>query len=142
VLQEVLLKPAVSKLFSLVIVMASSKKIYNRKTGRYIANTSANRKRIGLKPRKSSKKSSRKGSRKASKKGSRKVSKKGTRKGTRAKPTKGDCKCYYKGSEPSPKGKGYCAHCGNLGTEKVGTDGMKWKIKKRANGSLYWAKMK
>ncbi|KKL80223.1 hypothetical protein LCGC14_2006890, partial [marine sediment metagenome] len=101
----------------------------NKKTKRYVADTATNRKRLGLQPK-------RKGSRKAS----RKVSKKRSR--VRAKPTKGDCKCYYKGSEPSPKGNGYCAHCGHLGAERIGRDGMKWKIKTRATGSLYWAKLR
>ncbi len=105
--------------------MTIPNKIYNRKTKRYIADTAANRKRLGLKPKR---------------KASRKVSRKASRR--RAKPTKGNCKCYYKGTEPSPKGKGYCAHCGHLGSERIGIDGRKWKIKRRSTGSLYWARMK
>ena len=96
-------------------------KIYNRKTKRCIADTAANRKRLGLKVRKASKRRS---------------------KAALLKPTKGACRCYYKGSEPSPKGKGYCAHCGRVGTHRIGNDGNRWEIKQRKTGALYWAKVR
>jgi len=51
------------------------------------------------------------------------------------------CKCRSKGDEPSPKGYGYCAHCGDIGTVKIGTDRKKWVIAKRSNGSLYWKRL-
>ena len=79
---------------------------------------------------------------KRSKKSSRTSKKTGRRRAPASKPTKGDCRCYYKGNEPSPKGFGYCAHCGRVGQEKFGTDGQRWKIKRRANGSIYWAKLR
>ena len=82
---------------------------------------------------------SKKGSKKTSKKGSKKTSKT-VKKHTKSIPTKGDCRCYYKGSEPSPKGLGYCAHCGKEGMTKFGRDGLKWVITRRENGSMYWKK--
>ena len=166
----------------------SSGQIYNPKTGRCIADSSANRRRLGKVVKKASRKASRKGSRKAvkkasrkgsrkavkksskkasrkavkkasrtasrkavkktSRKGSRKAVKKTSRKGSRkavkkssrkAKPTKSsDCKCSYKGDEPSPKGRGYCAHCAQMGEIMTGNDGNLWKATLRSNGSLYW----
>ena len=47
----------------------------------------------------------------------------------------------YKGSEPSPKGLGYCAHAEKEGTKKTGQDGNLWFVKKIKNGSLRWIKM-
>lgn len=37
---------------------------------------------------------------------------------------------YYKGSEPSPKGKGWCAHAEKVGTKKRGNDKNVWIVKK------------
>ena len=34
----------------------------------------------------------------------------------------------YKGTEPSPKGLGYCAHSEDVGTIKRGNDGNQWII--------------
>ena len=48
----------------------------------------------------------------------------------------------YKGSEPSPKGLGYCAHGMKEGDKKKGKDGNMWIIKKVKNGSLRWMKIK
>ena len=48
----------------------------------------------------------------------------------------------YKGTEPSPKGLGYCAHGMNEGDKKKGKDGNMWIIKKVKNGSLRWIKYK
>ena len=48
----------------------------------------------------------------------------------------------YKGTEPSPKGLGYCAHGMKEGDKKKGKDGNMWIIKKIKNGSLRWMKFK
>lgn len=45
---------------------------------------------------------------------------------------------YYKGTEPSPKGRGYCAHCEPLDTEMEGQDGRVWKVIKNKNGTKRW----
>ena len=55
---------------------------------------------------------------------------------------KNDPTRYYKGSEPSPKGLGYCAHGFKEGDKKKGKDGNTWIIKKIKNGSLRWIKIK
>ena len=47
----------------------------------------------------------------------------------------------YKGTEPSPKGLGYCAHTMKEGLKKKGKDGNMWIIKKIKNGSLRWMKV-
>ncbi len=46
----------------------------------------------------------------------------------------------YKGTEPSPKGKGYCAHAEKLNSKKKGKDGNMWIVKKTSNGSKRWIK--
>ena len=55
---------------------------------------------------------------------------------------KNDKKKKYKGTEPSPKGLGYCAHVEKEGKKRKGRDGNKWVIKKVSNGSLRWFKVK
>ena len=55
---------------------------------------------------------------------------------------KNDPKKSYKGTEPSPKGLGYCAHSEKVGTKKKGKDGNMWIIKKVKNGSKRWMKNK
>ena len=47
----------------------------------------------------------------------------------------------YKGTEPSPKGLGFCAHAMKEGATKKGKDGNKWIIKKVKNGSKRWMKV-
>lgn len=47
----------------------------------------------------------------------------------------------YKGSEPSPKGFGYCAGGMKVGEKKKGKDGNIWIIKKVKNGSKRWMKL-
>lgn len=37
---------------------------------------------------------------------------------------------YYKGTEPSPKGRGYCAHNEKIGSTKLGRDRKKWAVRK------------
>ena len=54
---------------------------------------------------------------------------------------KNDKKRYYKGTEPSPKGLGYCAHTMKEGLKKKGKDGNMWIVKKNKNGSLRWMKV-
>ena len=54
---------------------------------------------------------------------------------------KNDPKKSYKGTEPSPKGLGYCAHGEKEGKIRKGKDGNKWIIKKVKNGSKRWMKV-
>jgi|ETNvirenome_6_85_1030632.scaffolds.fasta_scaffold00148_32 hypothetical protein len=46
----------------------------------------------------------------------------------------------YKGTEPSPKGLGYCAHAEKTGTIKKGKNKEIWIIKKSSNGTKKWIK--
>jgi hypothetical protein len=55
---------------------------------------------------------------------------------------KNDPSRTYKGTEPSPKGLGYCAHSVHKGSIKVGKDGNKWIIKLTKNGIKRWTKYK
>ena len=118
------------------MIMPAPTKIYNPKTKNWIANTAANRKRVNaFKIAKMRKKNSLFTKAKAV------FSATGAKIAKLFKPTKSKkCACKYSGSEPSPKGRGYCAHCVNIGTVKKGTDNKKWIVKKRSTGSKYWAK--
>jgi hypothetical protein len=42
---------------------------------------------------------------------------------------KNDPKRTYTGSEPSPKGRGYCAHAEKVGQKRKGGDGEMWEVK-------------
>jgi hypothetical protein len=53
---------------------------------------------------------------------------------------KNDPKKSYKGIEPSPKGKGYCAHAEKVNTKRKGNDGNYWIVKKSNNGIKKWIK--
>jgi len=53
---------------------------------------------------------------------------------------KNNPKKSYKGTEPSPKGLGYCAHSEKLGITKKGLDGNIWKIESTAKGVKRWVK--
>jgi hypothetical protein len=53
---------------------------------------------------------------------------------------KNDSKKSYKGSEPSPKGLGYCAGSTKANTKKKGKDGNMWIVKKIKSGSKRWVK--
>ena len=53
---------------------------------------------------------------------------------------KNDPKKSYKGTEPSPKGLGYCAHSENVGKIMKGLDGNKWIISKTSQGVKRWIK--
>jgi hypothetical protein len=48
----------------------------------------------------------------------------------------------YKGTEPSPKGLGYCAHAQALGSKKTGLDGKKYQVRADKNGRLSWKLVK
>ena len=47
-------------------------------------------------------------------------------------------KSSYKGNEPSPKGLGYCAHCEEIGTMRIGLDGNYWIINKNKKNIKKW----
>ena len=47
----------------------------------------------------------------------------------------------YKGTEPSPKGYGICAHLQKIGSIRLGKDGHLWIIKKIKNGIKRWVKV-
>ena len=55
---------------------------------------------------------------------------------------KNDSTRYYKGTEPSPKGLGYCAHAEKVNSSKKGKDGNKWVIKETKKGVKRWTKHK
>ena len=48
----------------------------------------------------------------------------------------------YKGTEPSPKGLGYCAHVLDENSIMVGLDNNQWKVVKISNGQKRWKKIK
>ena len=50
-------------------------------------------------------------------------------------------KCTFKGTEPSPKGKGYCARNLKVGKRMKGKDGNMWVVKKTKSGQR-WFKIK
>ncbi len=52
-----------------------------------------------------------------------------------------DPKSTYKGSEPSPKGLGYCAHSEKVGTKMKGKDGNMWIIKSIGTNVKRWVKI-
>lgn len=52
-----------------------------------------------------------------------------------------DPKSTYKGSEPSPKGLGYCAHAEKVGTKMKGKDGNIWIIKSIGTNIKRWVKI-
>ena len=47
----------------------------------------------------------------------------------------------YKGTEPSPKGLGYCAHNEKINKQMKGKDGNFWKVKKTLYGTRRWVKI-
>ena len=53
-------------------------------------------------------------------------------------PCKNDPKSSYKGTEPSPKGLGYCAHAEKVGTKKKGRNRKMWIIKVVAGKTKRW----
>lgn len=55
---------------------------------------------------------------------------------------KNDPKSKYKGTEPSPKGLGWCAHAEKIGTIKKGKDKNNWIVEENSNGVKRWVKCK
>lgn len=53
-------------------------------------------------------------------------------------PCKNDATTKYKGTEPSPKGLGYCAHAQALGSIKTGLDGKQYQVRADKNGKKSW----
>ena len=53
---------------------------------------------------------------------------------------KNDPSKKYKGTEPSPKGLGWCAHGEKEYKVRKGKDGNQWIVKKVSNGSKRWMK--
>jgi len=51
---------------------------------------------------------------------------------------KNDSTRTYKGTEPSPKGRGYCAHAEEVGKVRIGKDKKKWVVRQVSNGSKRW----
>ena len=51
---------------------------------------------------------------------------------------KNDPNRNYQGTEPSPKGFGWCAHAEKAGTVRKGKDGNMWIVKKVKGGSKRW----
>ena len=47
----------------------------------------------------------------------------------------------YKGTEPSPKGLGYCARGEKIGKKKKGLDGNMWIVKETKKGIARWVKI-
>ncbi len=47
----------------------------------------------------------------------------------------------YKGTEPSPKGLGYCARGEKVGKKKKGLDGNMWEVKETKKGIARWVKI-
>lgn len=54
---------------------------------------------------------------------------------------RGNGKAFYTGTEPSPKGRGYCARFEKIGTKMKGKDGATWVVQSRSSGSRAWAKV-
>lgn len=52
-----------------------------------------------------------------------------------------DSQTHYTGKEPSPKGRGYCAHAMPISARKRGTDGLMWVVTSRIDGTKYWKKL-
>ena len=55
---------------------------------------------------------------------------------------KNDPKRTYKGTEPTPKGLGYCAHSEKVGKKMKGKDGNQWIITETKKGIKRWSKIK
>lgn len=53
----------------------------------------------------------------------------------------GDPSRRYKGTEPSPKGRGYCAYFYNNGKRMRGKDGSMWVVKQNSRGIRQWRRV-
>lgn len=49
-----------------------------------------------------------------------------------------DPSANYIGTEPSPKGRGYCAHAEKIGSRKRGLDGCMWVVTRDKNNRPRW----
>lgn len=58
-----------------------------------------------------------------------------------SKSCKNDPTKKYNGTEPSPKGLGYCAHAEKINAKKKGKDGNLWTVKVINNGTKRWVKI-
>lgn len=54
---------------------------------------------------------------------------------------KNDSTRYFNGTEPSPKGLGWCAHGMKKDVVKKGKDGKQWIVKTNRNGSKRWVRL-
>ena len=131
-----------------------SKKNTRRRSLRKTLTQRTSRRSQYRKPRKSSRKTSRRTSRKTSRRTSRRSTNNTIRlrnlskRKMVGKPGKYQCingckgkanRGYFKGTEPSPKGLGYCAHCTPLNVIMKGKDGKLWENKKFSKGKR-WVK--
>ena len=53
-------------------------------------------------------------------------------------PCKNDASRSYAGTEPSPKGVGYCAHAEKAGSVRAGRDGEQWIVARQGSGVQRW----
>ena len=131
-----------------------SKKNTRRRSLRKTLTQRTSRRSQYRKPRKSSRKTSRRTSRKTLRRTSRRSTNNTIRlrnlskRKMVGKPGKYQCingckgkanRGYFKGTEPSPKGLGYCAHCTTLNVIMKGKDGKLWENKKFSKGKR-WVK--
>lgn len=54
---------------------------------------------------------------------------------------KNDPRRSYVGTEPSPKGLGYCAHAEAVGKIRKGVNGLKWIVRQDPGGRKVWRKL-
>jgi hypothetical protein len=59
---------------------------------------------------------------------------------TLCKNRRGNSLANYTGTEPSPKGRGYCARFEQIGTKMKGKDGNIWVVQTKSNGVRAWFK--
>lgn len=55
---------------------------------------------------------------------------------------KNDCKRYYRGHEPSPKGLGFCAHAEKINKRRKGRNGKMWIVRKTKRNVRRWVPVK
>ena len=144
----------------------SLRKTLTQRTKRKTSRRKTQRRTSRRTSRKTSRRTSRRTSRKTSRRTSRKTSRKTSRRKTSrrnivpvrsllkrrfvGKPGKylcvnscrgNDKRGYFKGTEPSPKGLGYCAHCMPLNVTMKGKDGHLWENIKYSKGKR-WNRVK
>lgn len=57
-------------------------------------------------------------------------------------PCKNDPSRYYRGSEPSPKGNGWCAHADPVSKRRKGADGVMWIVSVNSKNSKFWKRIR